>query len=150
MHEHEREKRRLRDPVLHCGVTWGGNTGLQIAHLIGKRDALGEAFTLVTDEGLIWADVASFYEELAGARFESIPAADYLEIATRQGCCRCSPLYRRRPLPLAQRYERQDGGDGAERNLADLISIFNEYGWDWTYHAFREWPGWSVEHKGRR
>jgi len=37
---------------------------------------------------------------------------------------------------------------GAERYLADLISIFNEYGWDWTYHAFREWPGWSVEHAG--
>jgi guanyl-specific ribonuclease Sa len=37
---------------------------------------------------------------------------------------------------------------GAERYLADLISIFNEYGWDWTYHAFREWPGWSVEHEG--
>lgn len=36
----------------------------------------------------------------------------------------------------------------AERYLADLISIFNEYGWDWTYHAFREWPGWSVEHEG--
>ena len=66
----------------HCSVTWGGNTGLQIAHLIGKRDALGEAFTLGVDEGLTWADVASFYEELAGARFRWIPAADYLEIAT--------------------------------------------------------------------
>ena len=66
----------------HCGVTWGGNTGLQIAHLIGKRDALGEAFTLGTDEGLTWADVASYYEELAGTRFKWIPAADYLAIAT--------------------------------------------------------------------
>lgn len=37
---------------------------------------------------------------------------------------------------------------GAERYLADAISLFNEYGWDWTYHAFREWPGWSVEHEG--
>ena len=100
MHEHERGKRRLRDPVPHCGVTWSGNTGLQIAHLIGKRDALGEAFALGTDEGLIWADVASFYEKLAGARFEWIPAADYLEIATRQGCCRCPPLYRRPKVSL--------------------------------------------------
>lgn len=66
----------------HCGLTWGGNTGLQIAHLIGKSDALGEAFTLGTDEGLTWADVAAFYEELAGARFEWIPAEDYLRIAT--------------------------------------------------------------------
>lgn len=37
---------------------------------------------------------------------------------------------------------------GAERYLADAISLFNEYGWDWTYHAFREWPGWSLEHEG--
>lgn len=37
---------------------------------------------------------------------------------------------------------------GADRFLEDCISIFNEYGWDWTYHAFREWDGWSVEHEG--
>ena len=66
----------------HCGVTWGGNTGLQIAHLIGKEAALGEAFTLGVDEGLTWGDVARFYEELAGARFEWIPAKDYLAVAT--------------------------------------------------------------------
>ncbi len=35
---------------------------------------------------------------------------------------------------------------GADRYLEDCIAIFEEYGWDWTYHAFREWPGWSVEH----
>ncbi len=35
---------------------------------------------------------------------------------------------------------------GASRYLDDLISIFEEYGWDWTYHSFREWPGWSLEH----
>ena len=38
--------------------------------------------------------------------------------------------------------------EGADRFLSDCISIFNEYGWDWTYHAFREWDGWSVEHEG--
>ena len=69
----------------HCGVTWGGNTGLLIAHLIGKDEALGEAFTLGVDEGLTWGDVAKYYEELAGARFEWIPAKDYLEIATPNG-----------------------------------------------------------------
>lgn len=35
---------------------------------------------------------------------------------------------------------------GAETYLADLTSIFEEQGWDWTYHAFREWSGWSLEH----
>ena len=36
---------------------------------------------------------------------------------------------------------------GAEKYLSDCISIFDEYGWDWSYHAYREWPGWSVEHE---
>lgn len=35
---------------------------------------------------------------------------------------------------------------GAERWLRDVIEIMEEHGWDWAYHAFREWDGWSVEH----
>jgi endoglucanase len=34
----------------------------------------------------------------------------------------------------------------AERYLRDVIDIFEGHGWDWSYHAFREWSGWSVEH----
>lgn len=34
----------------------------------------------------------------------------------------------------------------AVRYLKDVIDLFEEYGWDWAYHAFREWSGWSVEH----
>ena len=36
--------------------------------------------------------------------------------------------------------------NGAYRYLRDVIDLFEEQGWDWSYHAFREWPGWSVEH----
>ena len=36
--------------------------------------------------------------------------------------------------------------NSALRYLADCIDLFEEYGWDWSYHAFREWAGWSVEH----
>ncbi len=32
------------------------------------------------------------------------------------------------------------------RYLNDCITVFEEEGWDWAYHAFREWDGWSVEH----
>lgn len=35
---------------------------------------------------------------------------------------------------------------GAVNYLRDCIDLFEEYGWDWTYHAYREWDGWSVEH----
>jgi hypothetical protein len=37
-------------------------------------------------------------------------------------------------------------GNSAFAYLSDLIDIFEQHGWDWTYHAFREWSGWSVEH----
>ncbi|MBI4977074.1 MAG: cellulase family glycosylhydrolase [Spirochaetes bacterium] len=37
---------------------------------------------------------------------------------------------------------------GAEKYINDCIEIFEEYGWDWTFHAFREFAGWSVEHDG--
>ena len=37
---------------------------------------------------------------------------------------------------------------GAENYLRDCIEVFNEYGWDWTYHAFRESPCWDVEKEG--
>lgn len=33
----------------------------------------------------------------------------------------------------------------AYRYLDDAISLFEARGWDWSYHAFREWTGWSVE-----
>lgn len=29
--------------------------------------------------------------------------------------------------------------------INDCVNLFEEAGWDWTYHAFREWEGWSVE-----
>lgn len=34
----------------------------------------------------------------------------------------------------------------AYKYLRDCIEIFEEMNWDWGYHAFREWHGWSVEH----
>ncbi len=39
-------------------------------------------------------------------------------------------------------------GRSAERYLRDCISLFEEYGWHWAYHAFRESDVWSVEHEG--
>ena len=36
--------------------------------------------------------------------------------------------------------------EGCDRFLADAGALLNDLGWDWCYHAFREWPGWSVEH----
>jgi len=34
---------------------------------------------------------------------------------------------------------------GSDQYLTDSIDLFEEYGWDWCYHAYREWSGWSAE-----
>ena len=36
---------------------------------------------------------------------------------------------------------------GADQYIRDCIGLFEEYGCDWTYHAFREWPPWDVEYE---
>ena len=35
---------------------------------------------------------------------------------------------------------------GAANYIRDAIDIFEEYGWSWTYHAYREWQAWDVEY----
>ncbi|HEY0947593.1 MAG TPA: cellulase family glycosylhydrolase [Opitutaceae bacterium] len=39
---------------------------------------------------------------------------------------------------------------GAADYLADLIDLFESHGWDWSYHAYREWHGWNLELGGDR
>lgn len=39
---------------------------------------------------------------------------------------------------------------GGDQYIADTIELMEEYGWDWTYHAFREWHGWSVEYESEK
>lgn len=36
----------------------------------------------------------------------------------------------------------------AARYLTDVTDLFETLGYDWTYHAYREWQGWSLEHEG--
>lgn len=37
-------------------------------------------------------------------------------------------------------------GSSARDWLRDVIDVMEEYQWDWAYHAYREWDGWSFEH----
>lgn len=37
-------------------------------------------------------------------------------------------------------------GSSARDWLRDVIDVMEEYRWDWAYHAYREWDGWSFEH----
>lgn len=34
---------------------------------------------------------------------------------------------------------------GAGRWTKDCVELFEEYDWDWMWHAIKEWPGWSPD-----
>ena len=44
--------------------------------------------------------------------------------------------------------------EGGAQYLRDAIGLFEEYGWDWTYHSYcnkqDKWFGWSLEHSRKR
>ncbi len=37
-------------------------------------------------------------------------------------------------------------GGSASNYVNDCVNLFGEWRWDWCYHAWREWDGWSLEH----
>ncbi len=39
-------------------------------------------------------------------------------------------------------------GDSAARYVGDCLSLFAGFGWSWSYHEFRGWPGWDAETTG--
>ena len=72
-----------------------------------------------------------------------------------------NPGYLRHELEPVRRFQQEHGAriyvgefsaiawaNGAENYLRDCIAVFEDYGWDWSYHAFRESSVWSVEHEG--
>ena len=68
---------KARDLI--AAVDWAGNTGKLIANLLFKKDAYGEAFTVSSCQNLSWGQVAEYYEELIGARFQWVSTEAYLD-----------------------------------------------------------------------
>jgi hypothetical protein len=48
---------------------------------------------------------------------------------------------------IAEEFGINRSVEGSDRYLADLISVFNEYGWHWAFYAFREdtWDGMDYQ-----
>ncbi len=65
---------------LIAAVDWAGNTGRLIANLLFKKDAYGEAFTISSCQNLTWGEVASYYEELIGAKFNWMDTDEYIRV----------------------------------------------------------------------
>lgn len=64
---------------LGAGLDWAGNSGKLIAHLLFKKEALGEAFTVSSAQNLTWGEIAALYTELLGAKFRWVSTEEYLK-----------------------------------------------------------------------
>ena len=63
-----------------AGLDWAGNSGKLIANLLFKKEAYGEAFTVSSCQDLTWGDVATYYEELIGAKFNWMDTDEYIRL----------------------------------------------------------------------
>jgi hypothetical protein len=61
-----------------AGLDWAGNSGKLIANLFLKQDAMGEAFTIYSGQGLTWGQVAETYERLIGLQVRWCDEAEFL------------------------------------------------------------------------
>ncbi len=72
----KRESRALPMPVgaktRHAGLDWAGNSGKLIAHLLFKPETRGQTYTVSSGQNATWGEVAAWYEELLGVRFDWI------------------------------------------------------------------------------
>ena len=78
------QKKELLLPITvkdnKAGLDWAGNSGKLIAHLLFKKDAIGEAFTVYSGQGLTWGEVAEKYESLTGVRIRWCSEKEFLKI----------------------------------------------------------------------
>lgn len=166
----------MNEPVQFDGVEEGmdyWNVQRRAAELVRSIDPK----TTIIIEGNIWDPPASF-SDLPALKMDNVIYQVHMYQPgqyTHQGVLKGSPIgpvypdpeqkwdrnYIRRQMRKVREFQLAHDAriyvgefsaaawaKGADRYIEDCVSVFEEYGWDWSYHAFREWPGWSVEHEG--
>lgn len=53
-----------------AGLDWAGNSGKIIANLLFKKEAYKEAYTISSAQNITWGQVAEYYTEFLGIKFE--------------------------------------------------------------------------------
>lgn len=61
-----------------AGIDWAGNSGKLIAHLLCKPRTYGETYTVYSNHGATWGDVAKAYEEVTGVQIVWCEEQEYV------------------------------------------------------------------------
>lgn len=59
-------------------LTWAGDTAKMLAAILLNEKAYGEAYTLATAENHTWSEMAEYYKDIIGLKYEFVPEEDYL------------------------------------------------------------------------
>lgn len=62
-----------------AGIDWSGNSGKLIAHLLFKKEAIGETFNVYSGHGMTWGEVADVYAEITGVKIRWCPEKEFLD-----------------------------------------------------------------------
>ncbi len=112
---------------LSAGVGWAGNIGKMFAALAGNEKALGETFTLGTDENPTWGEVAEYYNELMGIETVWVDTGIYEKTLTDRFFLRYDRLFDRRidnaKLREATGLSREDFTGVREGILRELYTL---------------------------
>lgn len=61
-----------------AGLDWAGNSGKLIANLLFKPHTYGETYTVYSNHGSTWGDVAKAYEKVTGVRVSWVEEDEYV------------------------------------------------------------------------
>lgn len=65
---------------IQATMSWAGDVAEMIAALVCNERALGETFTVSTSEHHTWQEIADYYVDLIGLKYEMIPAEEFIDV----------------------------------------------------------------------
>ena len=72
----------LPDAAMNVQATmsWAGDVAKMIASIVCNEKAMGETYTVSTSEHHTWAEIAEYYKDLIGLKYEIIPAEQFIDL----------------------------------------------------------------------
>ena len=65
---------------IQATMSWAGDVAKMIATIVCNEKALGETYTVSTSEHHTWAEIAEYYKDLIGLKYEIIPAERFIDL----------------------------------------------------------------------
>lgn len=65
---------------IEATMSWAGDVARMIAAIVCNEKAMGEIYTVSTSEHHTWQEIADYYKDLIGLKYEIIPAEEYIDV----------------------------------------------------------------------